>query len=246
MKKNKRMVTEETGKIRYLKNNSQAECGKVSSILEPRKMAAACGEQPTANKIHKFWTSIVGQQGEFDSSHKAITRWKELMREKCSQGDDGEKVISDEMWENVCKSLKAFKAAGPDSIRNYVYRKVPEVSELLRKQVEGMLNERIEIPQWLVTGRSRLVHKGGPTAVEANYRPIACLNTAYKVMTTVIAKDLTAHCVSDDILPTEQRAMRRGTWGTIDCLLTDDVVTKYAKIHGKRLSVAWIDYQKSV
>ena len=33
----------------------------------------------------------------------------------------------------------------------------------------------------------------------------------------------------------EQRAMRRGAWGTMDCLLMDDVIMEHAKSQGKKL-----------
>eukprot|EP00112_Aurelia_sp_Birch-Aquarium-sp1_P019456 Seg4816.3 transcript_id=Seg4816.3/GoldUCD/mRNA.D3Y31 product="Retrovirus-related Pol polyprotein from type-1 retrotransposable element R2" protein_id=Seg4816.3/GoldUCD/D3Y31 len=93
-------------------------------------------------------------------------------------------------------------------------------------------------------GRTTLIHKGGPEEEEANYRPIASLNTAYKAMTAVVARDLGEHCVLEDVLPVEQRSMQKGAWGTIDCLLMDESATKLAKARNQRLSTAWIDYRK--
>ena len=48
-----------------------------------------------------------------------------------------------------------------------------------------------------------------------------------------------------DIIPTEQRAMKKGVWGTMDCLMADEVITKWGKLRHKRITTAWIDYQKA-
>ena len=39
--------------------------------------------------------------------------------------------------------------------------------------------------------------------------------------------------------------MRKGKWGCVDCLLLDQSIGLDAKIMGKPLSVAWIDYEKA-
>ena len=101
--------------------------------------------------------------------------------------DEDQKEITDEIWKTMLKGMKLFKAAGPNFIKNHTHKVVPEAGRLLKCQVEGMSNNQIPIPLWLVRGRTWLVHKGGKTEDEANYRPIACLNTAYKAMTTVVA-----------------------------------------------------------
>ena len=51
--------------------------------------------------------------------------------------------------------------------------------------------------------------------------------------------------VDNHVLPQEQRAMRKGVWGTMDCLMADEAITKWSKVSSKKLSVAWIDYQKA-
>ena len=39
--------------------------------------------------------------------------------------------------------------------------------------------------------------------------------------------------------------MRKGRWGCVESLLLDQTISLDAKIMGKPLSVAWIDYEKA-
>ena len=90
-----------------------------------------------------------------------------------------------------------------------------------------------------------LIPKKGDPKSAANYRPIACLNTMYKAVTAYIASELLTYTYTNDLLPMAQRAMRKGRWGCVDCLLLDQSIGLDAKIMGKPLSVAWIDYEKA-
>ena len=50
--------------------------------------------------------------------------------------------------------------------------------------------------------------------------------------------ELITHDYTNDLLPMAQRAMRKGRWGCVDCLLLDQTIGLDAKITGKPLSVA--------
>ena len=49
--------------------------------------------------------------------------------------------------------------------------------------IEQSINQWIEIPQWMVTGRTVSIGKSENTKEPSQYRPIACLNTMYKTLT---------------------------------------------------------------
>ena len=97
----------------------------------------------------------------------------------------------------------------------------PEAEHALHLVTEEMLNAAIPFPDWLVTGRTVLIPKNGEAKDPGNYRPIACLNTQYKLAMAVMADSLQAHIDANGLLPEEQRALRRGARGCVDCLAVD-------------------------
>ena len=86
----------------------------------------------------------------------------------------------------------------------------PEAEHALRLVTEEMLNTAIPFPDWLVTGRTVLIPKKGEAKGLGIYRPIARLNTQYKLATAVMSDSLQAHVEAIGLLPEEQRALRRG------------------------------------
>ena len=105
--------------------------------------------------------------------------------------------------------------------------------ELSNKLIKG----QIEIPIWVVAGRTVLIPKGERrTADLSEYRPIACLNTQYKLLTRHVGK-----C---ELLPREQKAIKQEHRGCMDALWIDQMINTEAAEQDKQLSVAWIDFRK--
>jgi len=55
---------------------------------------------------------------------------------------------------------------------------LPGVQSMLKGLIviEQSINKQIEIPQWMVTGRTVSIEKSENTKEPSQYRPIACLN----------------------------------------------------------------------
>ncbi len=77
------------------------------------------------------------------------------------------------------------------------------------------------------------------------FRPIACLNTSYKLLTGALANMLSEHVFELGILPTEQKALRKETRGCLDALTVDMAIAEETKRDKCSLSVAWVDYRKA-
>ena len=101
------------------------------------------------------------------------------------------------------------------------------------------------IPAWFVKGRTVLIPKAGCEGRPDQYRPITCLNTAYKLLTAVMTEVLYDHVMVPSYLPPEKRAIRRGHHGCLDALMVDSMVAQEAMVCRCGLSVVWIDYQKT-
>ena len=82
------------------------------------------------------------------------------------------------------------------------------------------MNECIEVgdvPGWLVEGRTILVMKDSKKGTEVgNYRPIACLNLIWKLLTGIISDKTYDHLEENKLLPEEQKESRRKCQGTKD------------------------------
>ena len=86
----------------------------------------------------------------------------------------------------------------------------------------------------------------GDAKYSGNYRPIACLNTQYKFATAVLDDSLAVHVEANGLLPEEQRALKKGARGCVECLAVDIVVITDACFKGlKTLCVGWIDFKEA-
>lgn len=75
-----------------------------------------------------------------------------------------------------------------------------------------------EFPQWYVKGRTVLISKEGCTGEPGQFRPITCLNTSYKAFTGALNVILWSHVEQADLIPAEQKALRRGRLGCLDAM----------------------------
>ena len=67
-------------------------------------------------------------------------------------------------------------------------------------------------PEWLVEGTTNLLPKKEETWIPKNYRPIACLPTTFKILTSVIADRMYNHLEKESIMTPEQRRKEGLLW----------------------------------
>ena len=101
------------------------------------------------------------------------------------------------------------------------------------------------IPEWLVEGTTNLFPKKEETWIPKNYRPIACLPTTFKILTSVITDRLYNHLEKKSIMTPEQRGGKKDCYGCKDQLIINNVLLENCKKKKKNLSTAWIDYKKA-
>ena len=74
-----------------------------------------------------------------------------------------------------------------------------------------------------------------------NYRPIACLNILWKILSGIFAQKTYDHLDTMKLLPNEQKGCRKGSRGTKDQL----IILKNCKKRLTNLNMAWIDFKKA-
>ena len=87
----------------------------------------------------------------------------------------------------VLRMMLNWKAPGRDQIANFWLQQLTEIHTYLATLFNKLI-EVGQIPEWLITGVTILIPKNENTERPKNYRPITCLPTIYKTITSIITK----------------------------------------------------------
>ena len=154
------------------------------------------------------------------------------------------KISKDDVKRKL-ESMPDWKGPEPDKIQGYCLKSFTAVHEFLAT----VLNESIEVrevPEWLVEGRTILVIKDSKKGTEArNYKPIACLNLIWKLLTEIISDKTYDHLEENRLLSEEQKGTRRKYQETKDQLAIDRCILQNFRKRKANLSMAWVDYKKA-
>ena len=90
-----------------------------------------------------------------------------------------------------------------------------------------------------------LLPKSKETNISQNYRPITCLSTMYKILTSIVTERTCNFLDTNDILPSEQKGCKKGSYGCKDQLLINKMFLENSRTCHRKLSTAWIDYIKA-
>jgi hypothetical protein len=107
-----------------------------------------------------------------------------------------------------------------------------------------VVNGRRNIPEWLTAGVRYLTSKNENTGNPKNYRPLTCLPTTYKFITSIISRSMQKYVDNENLLPKEQKGCSSGTKGCKDQLLIPKVILRECKSRKQSLSMAWTDCQE--
>ena len=100
-------------------------------------------------------------------------------------------------------------------------------------------------PKWFTEEVTYLLPKSNETNVPKNYRPITYLPTMYKILISIITERTYRFLHNNNILPTEQKGSKKGSYGCKDQLLIRKMLLENSRCSCKNLSTAWIDYRKT-
>jgi hypothetical protein len=202
------------------------------------------GETPHMNEIKTFWSDIWEREGQLKTDQQWIGEVEDSIKRKVTESHEM-KLLEVGLWKKIVKKRKNWTSPGPDGVQNYWLKKI---KSLWVKEVEIIRNIqlcRIPVPAWMGEGRTVLIPKSNNRSAVDKYRPITCLNTLYKAMTSVIALDVQEYLVNNGIWDGQQKGTQKGILGTIDNLLVDRSVLEECKEYERNLAVAYFDYEKA-
>ena len=88
----------------------------------------------------------------------------------------------------------------------------------------------------LVEGATNLLSKKEETWIPKNYRPIACLPTTFRILTSVITDRLYSHLEKEAIMTTEQRGGKKDCYGCKDQLMINNAILEKCKNEEEELA----------
>ena len=215
--------------------------GPLHLVLRDQEQVESSASKPDPKEHRRFWSKLVGKPARYTETG-FLRRWEAEMDSKIQPMDH---FFDEEDWTRVLSKARPWKAPGPDGILNILWKRLRYANDRLFKWCQASEDKRMKIPKFLTQGRVVLLPKSGEASDPANYRPIACLNTCYKLITGLITAGLNRHVNEYEILPKEQRALVRNSYGCEHALTLDQTIAADARIYKRPLSVAWIDFRKA-
>ena len=151
-----------------------------------------------------------------------------------------------EMVTQQTRKFPNWEYPGPDGFQSYWVKNFPALHKRIATQMDDMINNMMDIPKWMTTGKTILCQKDpGKGNTVDNYRPISCLPPMWKLMTGIIANRVYEYLEMNNLLPVEQKGCRRNSRRTKDQLLIDKMVLDDRKKRHTNLGMTWIDYKKA-
>jgi len=113
--------------------------------------------------------------------------------------------------------MQNWKAPGKDQTAYFWLKQL----RVTHKHIAALFNKLIEedqIPEWLMAGVIFLIPKNKNTENPKNYRPVTCLPTIYKLITSIISRRMQKYMDDENLMPKEQKGCCSGSnEATISC-----------------------------
>ena len=124
------------------------------------------------------------------------------------------------------KKMGNWKSPWPYQVQIYCLKHLTSLHQRIAHKLQNILDDANCMPPWFTTGRTALIQNDQTQGKKpSNHRPIACLPTTWKLLSGIVADQITQHLNQHDILVYEQKGSRSGCRGTREQLLIDKVQT---------------------
>ena len=96
-------------------------------------------------------------------------------------------TITEEIFCEAVRKRKNCSALGLDGIQNFWWKELRGLWKAVVMCCKRWVEQPDTIPEWVTEGRAILLPKSEDLCSKRNYRPVTCLNTCYKLFTSMIA-----------------------------------------------------------
>ena len=106
------------------------------------------------------------------------------------------------------RKVKNWKAPGHDAIHGYWLKYLTNIHPRRACHLQEIFQKGP--PGWMTLGRTVLVVKDvNKGMIPANVRPITCLPTVWKLLTSILSEELYEHLSKLNLMPFEQKGCSR-------------------------------------
>ena len=171
------------------------------------------GKIPDPEEFVGFWAAI------WESEEK--TNMQPWMKKIKSQIEGMVRIvkeidITEEKLKKIIKKRKNWSAPGADGIQNYWWKNFNVTWKPVINVFKKMIDNPTSIREWFTIGMTILLPKTKDLEQVAEYRPITCLNTIYKIFTGLIANHMKEHAIDNDLWDRCQLGTQGDVLGTTD------------------------------
>ena len=131
-----------------------------------------------------------------------------------------------------------WKSPGHNTLSNFWIKQFKSLCKPMAEAYSEIIKDPKQTLDWLVEGAINLLPKKEETQIPKNYRPIACLPTTFKDLTSVIKDRLYSHLEKEAIMTPEQRGGKKDCYGCKDQLMIDNAILENCKMRKKNLLTA--------
>lgn len=210
--------------------------------LTKTSTATESQELPTCADIETYWKELWSRP----KTHTADTQWiKEEYKRHEGVEVQANITVTEGMVTQAINKTHNWKSAGPDRVQNYWYKQMNSLHPHLATCIQHVIYNPADFPLFLTEGKTIILPKNQDTKNPSNYRPITCLSTLYKIITSVITVAIGQHIEANNILTEEQKGCKKGSRGCKEQMVIDSVILKQAEKNKRSLYIAYIDYQKA-
>lgn len=197
---------------------------------------------PAVKLLEEYW----GGLWEKEVAHNQKAAWISREEERTRRVPFMEfQSVTIQSLRSILNDLPNWKAAGPDQVTNFWLKKLDSLHQHLAQNINKAINQPEECPPWLTQGLTILIPKKDNPALPSEYRPITCLSVFYKLITSLISRQIYNHLDNNRLLPPEQKGCARGSYGCKELLLLNKLLIQHAKTNHRSIAMAWVDYRKA-
>nr|CAH7720376.1 unnamed protein product [Callosobruchus chinensis] len=197
---------------------------------------------PSRQELTEFWGGLWSEP----KTHNANAQWSRQEEEKHQHiTEQGDVILT---LDEIAKKLKHthnWKCPGVNNVQNFWYKQFSTTHEMLTEQINRAIRQPNTLPKFLNQGITYIKPKNADTKNPANYRPITCLPTFYKIITATICRRIEQHLNAKQHLDRKTKRMYKTSQGCKEQLIIDSVVMKQARKEHRNLHTCFIDYKKA-
>ncbi|CAB3245221.1 unnamed protein product [Arctia plantaginis] len=198
-------------------------------------------EIPSPQNLHQFWAGI----WENPVQHNTHADWLQKIADTSNINQMEFENIPVDTFIQIINRTHNWKAPGTDNIHNYWYKKLTCTHPFVHSHICKFIQSPHTLPTFITQGITYMLPKGSDSKNPANYRPITCLQTIYKIITSCISEIIYRHLNEYNVLAEQQKGCKKNSQGCKEQLIIDSIVMRQAQTKNRNIHMMYVDYKKA-